>query len=229
LQWRWSVLVRAASGTAGPRRARAVALGIREPQVTQHPPLRPRPVNRPEIGFEPLSELVVRAPPLDQHLPQDCGCHSHHQEHHACSTHHVEIHGRFKAPLSTNLFPWVKVQSPSRLCRTTQNQVLYNATPTTSSPARPFGGPSRRISWPAIYPWPIQFLSRRTGAPEVSTTGRDQNPSVHPGSVSHRDHRDTNGHQRSPTAKRDRRSTSVQLKQRAQRRLADQIVVLKGQ
>lgn len=40
----------------------------------------------------------ARAPPLDQHLPQDCGCHSHHQEHHAGSTHHVEIHVHLKAP-----------------------------------------------------------------------------------------------------------------------------------
>ena len=38
---------------------------------------------------------------------------------------------------------------------------------------------------------------------------------------------DTTSHQRSPTDKRNRRSTSVQLKQQAQRQLADQIVVPK--
>jgi hypothetical protein len=71
---------------------------------------------------------------------------------------------------------------------------------------------------------PIGPWSRRTGAPEASATGRNRT-SVRAGSVAHRDHTGTGGHQRSPTAKRTCRSTSLQLRQLAQRQAADQIVV----
>jgi hypothetical protein len=50
---------------------------------------------------------------------------------------------------------------------------------------------------------------------------------VRAGSVAHWDHRGTSGHQRSPTAKRTCRSTSLQLRQLAQRQAANQIVVPK--
>ena len=52
-------------------------------------------------------------------------------------------------------------------------------------------------------------------------------PSVRAGSVTHRDHRGTSGHQRSPTAKRSGRSTGLQPRQLAQRQPADQIVIPK--
>jgi hypothetical protein len=39
--------------SAGPHRAQAVRSGIREPQVTRHPPLRPRPTHKPRTGFDP--------------------------------------------------------------------------------------------------------------------------------------------------------------------------------
>jgi hypothetical protein len=74
---------------------------------------------------------------------------------------------------------------------------------------------------------PIGPWSRRTGAPEASATGRDR-PSVRAGSVAHRDHRGTSGHQRSPAAKRSSRSAGLQLKQLGRRQLADQIVVPKA-
>jgi hypothetical protein len=120
----------------------------------------------------------------------------------------------------------VKVRSPARLCRTAQASCVYSAPPTTSSPARPFGGPSRRIGWPAIYPgYPVPVAEDRSAGGGRDQTGPE--PAVGPGSVSHRDHSGTNGRQRSPTAKRNRRSTSVQLKQQAQRQLADQIPVPK--
>jgi hypothetical protein len=78
----------------------------------------------------------------------------------------------------------------------------------------------------AVPGWPIGPWSRRTEAPEAAATRRDRNPAVRPGSVSYRDHRGTNGHHGHQRPKRNRRSTSVQLKQQAQRQLADQIVVL---
>jgi hypothetical protein len=53
-------------------------------------------------------------------------------------------------------------------------------------------------------------------------------PSVRPGSVAHRDHRGTSGHLRAPTAKRNHRSASLQVRQLAQRGQADQIVVPKA-
>jgi hypothetical protein len=97
--------------------------------------------------------------------------------------------------------------------------VLYNATPTTSSPARPFGGPSRRIGclpFTLAYPVPV--------AEDWSAGGvRDRMGPVPLGPSRVRvtsGPQGTNGHQRSPTAKRNRRSTNVQLKQLAQRRLA---------
>jgi hypothetical protein len=52
-------------------------------------------------------------------------------------------------------------------------------------------------------------------------------PSVLAGSVAHRDHRGTDGHQRSPAAKRNRRSAGLQVTQLAQRQRPDQIVVPK--
>jgi hypothetical protein len=64
---------------------------------------------------------------------------------------------------------------------------------------------------------------RRFGPPRPDWTG----PSVRAGSVAHRDHRGTSGHHRSPTAKRSGWSTSLQLRQLAQRQAADQIVVPK--
>ena len=53
---RW---VRTASGIAGPRRARAVTTGIREPQVARHPPCGPRLTNQAGAGFEPLSPTAT--------------------------------------------------------------------------------------------------------------------------------------------------------------------------
>jgi hypothetical protein len=46
----------------------------------------------------------------------------------------------------------VEVQGPSRLCCPAQASCAGQHNPTTSSPPRPFGGPSRRIGWPAITP-----------------------------------------------------------------------------
>jgi hypothetical protein len=70
------------------------------------------------------------------------------------------------------------------------------------------------------------FWSRRTGAPEASATD-GTGPSVRTGSVTHRDHRGTSGHQRSPAAKRNHRSMSLRLKQQARGQPANQIVVPK--
>jgi hypothetical protein len=70
---------------------------------------------------------------------------------------------------------------------------------------------------------PIGPWSRRTGAPEASATGRDRTlgPYWVPGAPG------PQGHERSPTVKRNHRSTSLQLKQLARRQLADQIVLPK--
>jgi hypothetical protein len=73
---------------------------------------------------------------------------------------------------------------------------------------------------------PILSLIARTGAPQASATGRDRT-SVRAGSVAHRDHMGTSGHQWLPTAKRNHRSMSIRLKQQARGQQADQIVVPK--
>jgi len=59
--------VRAASGTAGSRRAPAVTAGIRELQVRRHAPLRPRTAKTPGDEFE--SHPTTAVPPLAAYPP----------------------------------------------------------------------------------------------------------------------------------------------------------------
>jgi hypothetical protein len=74
---RW---VRTASGTARPRLVRPVPSGIREPQVTRHPPSGPRPTSQPGAGVQvpsdtppelqllPSPNLLVLADPADRRV-----------------------------------------------------------------------------------------------------------------------------------------------------------------
>jgi hypothetical protein len=72
---------------------------------------------------------------------------------------------------------------------------------------------------------PIGPWSRRTGAPEASATGRDRTPRPMLGPWG----TGPQGHERSPTVKKVHRSTSLQLRQLAQRGQANQIVVPKAE
>jgi hypothetical protein len=83
--------------------------------------------------------------------------------------------------------------------------------------------PSHHPCWGPADTIPGRGTPPALGPPRPDRTG----PSVRAGSVAHRDHRGTSGHHRSPTAKRSGRSTSLQLRQLAQRQAADQIVVPK--
>jgi hypothetical protein len=78
---------------------------------------------------------------------------------------------------------------------------------------------------------PCRPADRSLVAEDRSAAGvRDQtgpDPSVRTGSVAHRDHRGTSGHQRSPTAKRTRSLMRFQLRQLVRRQPADQIVAPK--
>jgi hypothetical protein len=60
--------VRTASGTAGPRRARAVNIGESASQVRCRSPSRPRPAEQHRIGFEPLSPTAAGLRPLPTRL-----------------------------------------------------------------------------------------------------------------------------------------------------------------
>jgi hypothetical protein len=55
--------VRIASGTAGPRWARAVTVGESGSQVTGHPPLRSRTMTKHRTGFEPLTQAAASLSP----------------------------------------------------------------------------------------------------------------------------------------------------------------------
>jgi hypothetical protein len=85
----------------------------------------------------------------------------------------------------------------------------------------------RRVIDLAVPGRPIRSLvaEDRSAAGVRDRTGPE--PSVRAGSVAHRDHRGTDGPQRSPAAKRNRRSASLQVGQLAQRQQPDQIVVPK--
>jgi hypothetical protein len=87
-----------------------------------------------------------------------------------------------------------------------------------------------RVRLASALPCPAGRSVPGRGGPERRRRPRPDGTgsSVRAGSVAHRDHRGTSGHQRSPTAKRSGRSTGLQLKQLAQRQLANQIVVPKA-
>ena len=80
-----------------------------------------------------------------------------------------------------------------------------------------------------VYPPPrtTPWLLHPSHHPEPGRCDPWTGPSVRAGSVAHRDHSGTSGHYRSPTAKRSVWSTSLQLRQLAQRQAADQMVVPK--
>ena len=83
--------------------------------------------------------------------------------------------------------------------------------------------PASALPCPAGRSVPGRGGPERRRRPQPDGTG----PSVRPGSVTHRDHRGTSGHQRSPAAKRNHRSMSLRLKQQARGQPANQIVVPK--
>jgi hypothetical protein len=73
----------------------------------------------------------------------------------------------------------MKVRSPCRLCRTARASGALQRTTYYFESSWTVRRAIKTNWWPAISPWPIQNLSRRTGAPQASATGRDRNPDAH--------------------------------------------------